>query len=45
MNDHLNSITGYVMENLISRGVLHKPDSEKTFIDGVFYVEGEYVDP
>ena len=43
MNDHLNYITGYVMENLISRDVLHKPDSEKPFTDGVFYVEGEYI--
>ena len=36
-------VTGYVMENLISRDVLHKPDSEKPFTDGVFYVEGEYI--
>ena|GEM_PF-363044 len=43
MNDHLNIITGYVMENLISRGILHKPDLEKPFTDGVFYVEGEYI--
>lgn len=45
MNDHLNIITGYVMENLISRGVLHKPDFEKPFTDGVFYVEGDYINP
>lgn len=43
MNDHLNYITGYVMEKLISRGVLHKPDSENPVTDGVFYVEGEYI--
>ncbi len=43
MNDHLNVITGYVMEKMISREILCKPNHEKPFIKGVFFVQGEYI--
>ena len=36
-------IISYVVEELIRRGKLEKPDPEKPFVDGVFYVEGEYI--
>jgi len=38
-----HEIIGYVAEELITRGVLDKPDEEKPLTDGVFYVEGEYI--
>lgn len=38
-----HEIIGYVAEELIARGVLAKPDAEKPLTDGVFYVEGKYI--
>lgn len=43
MNDHLNVITGYVMEKMISREILCKPNHEKPLTKGVFFVQGEYI--
>lgn len=37
-----HSIIGYVTDELIKKGVLEKPDEEKTLTNGVFYIEGEY---
>lgn len=40
---YLHQIIGYVTDELIRRGVLRKPDNEKPLTDGVFYVEGKYI--
>ena len=32
-------------DELIRRGALRKPDSDRPLTDGVFYVEGKYIDP
>lgn len=53
LNDQINQwvscyifqIIGYVIEELIRRGVLRKPALEKPLTDGVFYVKGKYIDP
>lgn len=45
VNGYLYRIIGYVIDELIRRGVLRKPDSEKSLTDGVFYVEGKYINP
>lgn len=37
-------IIGYVLEELFARGVLERPEEDKPFVNGVFYVEGEYLD-
>ena len=42
---YLNQINGYVIDELIRRGILRKPDEEKSLTDGVFYVEGKYINP
>ena len=41
---YVQQITGYVIEELISGGVLRAPDPDKPLTDGVFYVEGPYID-
>lgn len=35
-----HQVIGYVIDELIKRGTLHKPDAEKPLTDGVFCVEG-----
>lgn len=40
---YLHQIIGYVTDELIRRGILRKPDNEKPLIDGVFIVEGKYI--
>lgn len=42
---YLFQIVGYVTDELIRRGTLRKPDPEKPLTDGIFYVEGKYIDP
>ena len=42
---YLYQIIGYVTDELIRRGVLRKPNAEKPLTDGVFYVEGKYINP
>lgn len=42
---YLQQITGYVTDELIRRGVLAKPDFEKPLTNGVFCVEGKYINP
>ena len=37
---YTNQITGYVVDELIERGFLRKPDEYKPLTDGVFYIEG-----
>lgn len=39
----VSDIIGNVAQELISRDVLIKPDEEKPLTDGVFYVEGDYI--
>jgi RNA polymerase sigma factor (sigma-70 family) len=41
---YVHSIIGFVTEELISRGVLEKPDDEKPLTNGVFYISGKYID-
>lgn len=40
---YVHSIIGFVTEELITRGVLEKPDDEKPLTNGVFYISGKYV--
>ena len=42
---YLYQLIGTVTYELIRRGVLRVPDPEKPLTDGVFYVEGKYIDP
>lgn len=42
---YLFQIIGYVTDELIDRGVLRKPDKNKPLTDGIFCVEGKYIDP
>ena len=42
---YLHQIIGYVTDELIRRGILRKPDNEKPLTDGVFSVEGKYINP
>lgn len=42
---YLFQIVGYVTDELIRRGTLRKPDWNKPLTDGVFCVEGAYIDP
>ena len=42
---YLYQIIGYVTDELIRRGILCKPDSEKPLTDGVFCVEGKSINP
>ena len=42
---YLHQIIGYVTDELIRRGILRKPDNEKPLTDGVFIVEGKYINP
>lgn len=45
VSGYLFQVIGYVTDELIRRGVLHMPDLDKPLTDGVFYVEGKYIDP
>ena len=45
VNYHAHQLIGYVTDELIRRGILRKPDSEKPLTDGVFSVEGKYINP
>lgn len=45
VSGYLFQIIGYVIDELIRRGTLRKLDSVKPLTDGVFYVEGKYIDP
>lgn len=40
---YVHSIAGFVTEELIKRGILAEPDSEKPLTAGVFYVGGKYI--
>ncbi|HIW74937.1 MAG TPA: sigma-70 family RNA polymerase sigma factor [Firmicutes bacterium] len=42
---YLFQIAGYVVDELIHRGVLKKPSPDRPFTDGVFYVAGRYINP
>ena len=41
---YVHQITGYVAEELIARGILRRPNPDKPLTDGVFCVEGQYID-
>lgn len=43
VSGYLHQIIGYVTDELIRRGILRKPDGEKPLTDGVFCVEGKYI--
>ena len=45
VSGYVYQIIGYVTDELIQRNVLKKPELEKPFTDGVFCVEGSYIDP
>ncbi len=45
LSSYLYQIIGYVIDELILRGKLKKPDLEKPLTDGIFYVEGKYINP
>ena len=40
---YLFQMVGYVIEELISRGILRKPAPDRPLTDGVFYVKGKYM--
>ena len=42
---YLFQIVGDVIDELIHRGALRKPDLDRPLTDGVFYVEGKDIDP
>lgn len=45
LSGYVGQIIGYVTDELIRRGILEKPDTEKPLVNGVFYVEGKYINP
>ncbi|HKM33997.1 MAG TPA: sigma-70 family RNA polymerase sigma factor [Lachnospiraceae bacterium] len=45
VSGYLFHIVGYVVDELIRRGTLRKPDLDKPLTDGVFYVAGKYINP
>lgn len=45
VSTYLFQIVGYVIDELIRRGTLRKPDFDKSLTDGVFYVKGRFIDP
>lgn len=45
VSGYLFQIIGYVVDELIRRGTLGRPDMDKPLVDGVFYVEGKYINP
>ncbi|MCI8719412.1 MAG: sigma-70 family RNA polymerase sigma factor [Lachnospiraceae bacterium] len=45
VSTYLFQIVGYVIDELIRRGTLRKPDFNKPLTNGVFYVEGGFIDP
>ena len=42
---YLGQIIGEVIDRLIADGTLKKPDTDRPLVYGVFYVEGEYINP
>ena len=42
---YLHQIIGYITDELIRRGILRKPDNKNPLTEGVFYVEGNYINP
>lgn len=42
---YLFQMIGYVIDELIDRGTLRKPVPGRPLTDGVFYVEGKYINP
>ncbi len=42
---YLDELIGYVTEELIRRGALRKPAQDGPLTDGLFYVEGAYINP
>ncbi len=45
VNCYVHQIIGYVTDELIRRGILRKPENEQPLTDGVFSVEGNYINP
>ena len=45
VSTYLYQMIGYVVDELIRRGILKKPDLDKPLTDGVFYVAGKYINP
>lgn len=45
VSGYLFQIIGHVTDELIHRGTLRKHNPDKPLTDGVFYVEGKYIDP
>ena len=45
VNCYVHQIIGYVTDELIRRGILRKPENEQPLTDGVFSVEGKYINP
>lgn len=45
VSTYLFQIVGSVTEELMRRGVLKKPSTDRPLTDGVFYVSGKYIDP
>lgn len=42
---YIHGISAMVCEQLISKGLLEKPEQDKPLTDGVFYVSGKYINP
>lgn len=42
---YLFQLVGYVTDELIRRGTLRRPDPDRPLTDGVFYVQGKYINP
>jgi len=42
---YLQQLIGNVTDELIRRSVLRRPKQEKPLTDGIFYVEGKYIEP
>ncbi|MBQ8448477.1 MAG: sigma-70 family RNA polymerase sigma factor [Clostridia bacterium] len=45
VNCYVHQIIGYVTDELIRRGILRKLENEQPLTDGVFSVEGKYINP
>ena len=45
VSGYLFQIVGYVVDELIRRGALRKPELDKPLTDGVFCVTGKYINP
>ncbi len=44
VSGYLHQIVGYVVDELIRRGTLRKPELDKPLTDGIFYVTGKYIE-